>query len=112
MQRYFDYYDGVGWTTSKGQNITDKVAYARGWKPLGTRPLDKVTLAGLRQLYEYAVTIGKNSPAKVLSSFIRSTTEGSKCVLIYSSRKDAVIVEQLIAQLGINDRYATKHINY
>lgn len=38
VERYWGNYAGQGWQTSKGQPITDRVAYSSGWKPQDERP--------------------------------------------------------------------------
>ena len=84
LQRFVDYYDSVGWRTTRGLPITSKIAAARQWDIKNTIPEHLVNLK-MRQAYYNAFANAQMLDNRIWTLYRRIEVQGDTAMLIYSA---------------------------
>ena len=88
MERYWGNYAGQGWQTSKGQPITDRVAYCSGWKPKDERPrFARDALLWYQNFFKEAAP-GIKDPDRLLKDLLGITGALDGRIILQYSDKD------------------------
>lgn len=82
VERYWGNYAGQGWQTSKGQPITDRVAYCSGWKPKDERPrFARDALLWYQNFFKEAAP-GIKDPARLLTRLLNIIRGDDECIYL------------------------------
>lgn len=103
VARYYANYAGLGWKTSKGAAIKDRITYADNWKPQedGHNFRDAAALRWWREIYDFALAQGweyADAIPLALTDIARDTRDPNNIIVVFNDKEAGALVKQYIKE--------------
>ena len=99
LARFWNYYDGNGWTWGDGKKVADRKAVAKLWKPENPEPrFDREVLNWYKAVYIAAMDAGAAGAVGMLGDLLGIDRDGDKLTLKYRSKTTATGVATFIRE--------------
>lgn len=102
--RYWSNYAGVGWVSKSGIPISDKVAYADGWKPEQQgRNFDTQALRWLQGAHAHAKEAGWENADAIPLALLDIGRDGHRLTVVFHNKEAALLIKQYITENNLAD---------
>ena len=103
VARYYANYAGLGWKTSKGAAIKDRIAYADNWKSQedGHNFRDAAALRWWREVYDFALAQGweyADAIPLALTDIARDPRDLNNIIVVFNDKEAGALVKQFIKE--------------
>ena len=99
LARFWNYYDGNGWTWGDGKKVADRKAVAKLWKPENPGPrFDREVLNWYKAVYIAAMDAGAAGAVGMLGDLLGIDRDGEKLTIKYRSKTTASGVATFIRE--------------
>lgn len=99
VQRFRDYYDAVGWKTTKGLPVVSKLAAARQWEIKNRIPEYMVNMP-TRTAYYQAFINAPLTDVRIWTNYVRIDVQGKQAFIVYTHSTPDDFREALLKTCG------------